>query len=80
METFKKQVSKNSLYIAIDMNRLSLNSDGAFLTTIQSLTPKASPNTSTVKRKEKLITFQFSFGKNLNFKRLINKNIVLNLF
>lgn len=47
METFKNIDNKNSLYIAIEMNLLSLNSDGAFRTTIHSLMPHAKNNAST---------------------------------
>jgi len=38
--------------MAIDMKRLSLNSEGAFLTIMQSLTPHARNNTSTERKRE----------------------------
>lgn len=49
METFRNIESKNSLYIAIEINRLSLNSEGAFRTTIHSLIPQARNRASTEK-------------------------------
>lgn len=48
MDTLRKQVRKNSLQIAMEINRLSLNSDGAFRTMIHKRTPQAKNNTSTV--------------------------------
>lgn len=47
METFRKQVIRNSLYIAMDIYLLSLNSDGAFRTIMQRRTPQARNPTST---------------------------------
>jgi len=38
--------------MAIDINRLSLNSDGAFRTTIQRRIPQTRNNTSTKKKKQ----------------------------
>lgn len=49
MDIFRNKESKNSLYIAQLMNLLSLNSDGAFLTTKHSLIPHKSSSNSPAK-------------------------------
>lgn len=54
IETFRKHVSRNSLYMAIEINRLSLNSDGALRTIIQRRTPQARNNTSTRERESEI--------------------------
>lgn len=55
IETFRKQVSKNSLYIAMDINRLSLNSDGALRTIIHRRTPQPKNRTSTENRRNAIM-------------------------
>lgn len=57
MDTFTNIDNKNSLYIAIDMNRLSLNSDGAFRTTIHKRIPHAKNNASTENKRAILSTY-----------------------
>lgn len=47
IDTLRNTESRNSLYIAIEMKRLSLNSEGAFLTTMQSRIPQTRNSTST---------------------------------
>lgn len=42
--------------MAIDMNRLSLNSDGAFRTTMHNRIPQTRNNTSTKKQKTQILT------------------------
>lgn len=44
----RKTESRNSLYMAMEINLLSLNSDGAFLTTMHNLIPHIWKITSTV--------------------------------
>lgn len=60
MDICRKHVRKNSLYIAIDIYLLSLNSVGAFRTNIQRRTPHDRKNTSTERIKLYLQIMQTS--------------------
>lgn len=53
MEILRKSDRRNSLYMAMEIKRLSLNSEGAFLTTIHSLIPQIRKITSTEIKQEK---------------------------